>query len=266
MLRKKLTDLINNSVQDYMSRDDIATTFGTPIVGFADAWHPFIQSLRNHIDEIHLVPQDVIPDAKTVICYFVPFTKELAKTNDPEDRLASAQWARAYEELNALFAQLNQEIIDFLTENGFKAAVTEQATTFDQKKLVSLWSQRHFAYAAGLGTFGLNNMLITAQGCCGRYSSVVTDMDVPHAGPLPEEHCLYKKNGSCMKCVEMCPAGALSKDGYDRQKCYAICQENALVHNSYGSSYDNGSGEANSVGSEVCGKCVTGAPCAFKGF
>ncbi|WP_338094171.1 hypothetical protein [Methanorbis furvi] len=33
------------------------------------------------------------------------------------------------------------------------------------------WSHRHFAVLAGLGTFGVNNMLITRMGCYGRVSS-----------------------------------------------------------------------------------------------
>ena len=51
---------------------------------------------------------------------------------------------------------------------------------------------------------------------------------------------------------------------YIALKCYAVCQENAKIYTQFGSSYTNEDGTgANSVGSEVCGKCITGSPCAF---
>ena len=40
----------------------------------------------------------------------------------------------------------------------------------------STWSERHVAYAAGLGTFGLSRGLITARGIAMRCGSVVTDL------------------------------------------------------------------------------------------
>ena len=123
---------------------------------------------------------------------------------------------RDYEETNALFGELNGALIDFIHAKAGHAGITPKATTFDQQKLISDWSHRHIAYAAGLGTFGVNNMLLTRHGC------------------------------------------------YDRFKCYALCRENARIYTEFGSSYTNEDGTgANSVGSEVCGKCVTGFPCAF---
>ena len=46
------------------------------------------------------------------------------------------------------------------------------------KNLISDWSHRHVAVIAGLGKFGLNNMLITDNGCCGRVGSFITDLKI----------------------------------------------------------------------------------------
>lgn len=40
---------------------------------------------------------------------------------------------------------------------------------------MSEWSHRHAAYIAGLGIFGINNMLITNKGCVGRIPSFYED-------------------------------------------------------------------------------------------
>lgn len=262
-MKQQIIEFIERFIIEYQIRDDIATKYGQPIVGFADAYHPYIQSLPEIVSATHELPQNVLPDARIIIAYFVPFTKELAKTNK-NGILASPEWAQAYEETNALFGELNEALIEFIHAQSMEADITPKATTFDQSRLISDWSQRHIAYAAGLGTFGLNNMLLTKQGCCGRFSTVITNLDFDADGPLEEELCLFKKNGKCKACVRNCPTGALTVDGYDRFKCYALCRENAKLYTEFGSSYTNEDGiGANSIGSEVCGKCVTGSPCAF---
>lgn len=263
-MKEKIIDIIHKFVKDYEKRAEISTQWGEPLVGFADAKHPDIVKLKELIGPSHGLPTDVLSDASIVIAYFVPFTKELAATNGVSRDIASAEWALAYEETNAMFTKLNEYVIGELKKIGYRAGVSPEAATFDQRALKSNWSQRHFARIAGMGTFGVNNMLINKIGCCGRYSTIVTNLDVDPDEPLQDEYCLYKKNGSCGICVKRCPAGALTLDGYDRHKCYGVLKKNAKLYTEFGSSYTNESGEeANSVGSEVCGKCVVNMPCSF---
>jgi epoxyqueuosine reductase QueG len=121
------------------------------------------------------------------------------------------------------------------------------------------------AYLAGLGTFGLNNMLITDAGCCGRFGSIVTNLDVVPDLPLETENCLYHRDGHCASCVRRCPTGALTTGGFDRHRCYTQCLENARVYTQFGNSYASEAGsELLNTGSEVCGKCLIGLPCSLK--
>ena len=264
ILKQELTLEIEGFVREFDADPGCSTRWGKPLVGFADAFHPSILALKEIISPDHELPTDVLPDASIVIACYVPFTRALAKSNANAGRLASPEWAMAYEETNAMLRQLNQHLIQILGQMGYSAAVSKEASTFDQNKLISNWSHRHLAVAAGLGTFGINNMLITKSGCCGRLTTLVTDLDVEPDTPLSTELCLYKKNGSCGICVKNCPMGALSTEGYDRQNCYSLCRENAAIYTEFGSSYVDASGAmANSEGSEVCGKCVTASPCAF---
>lgn len=273
-IKKLISDRVVDFVRDYQKRENMHTRFGSPITGVADAFAPEIQGLRDTIGASHVLPQEVLPDAKAVIAYYVPFTEELALTNSPTGSVpgpASPEWARAYEELNYLFADLNRDLAGFIGSlgDGFSAAIPQAALEFDQNELVSNWSHRHMAYAAGLGTFGINNMLITRKGCCGRYNSIVTNIGpelLTPDGPMTEELCLYKLDSSCGVCMENCPAGAIHPEtpdkfgaGFSRDKCYAVCLDNAArypVPQNLAPSYS-------AVGSEVCGKCVTGSPCAF---
>ncbi len=297
-MKKLIEKKILTFVRDFQNRENIQTEFGEPIVGVADAFAPEIQGLKELIGPDHELPQQVLPDAKSVIAYFVPFTRELAATNRRETGagMASPQWARAYEELNFLFGELNAELVELIGELGehigepgklvdftgeseehlekpcgsITAVIPKAASEFDETKLVSNWSHRHMAYAAGLGTFGINNMLITRKGCCGRFSSIVTNMGpelLPTERPMEGELCLYKANGSCGICLKNCPGEALQPEisdkfgsGFVREKCYRICLENAArypVPEDLTSAYGF-------AGSQVCGKCITGSPCAFR--
>ena len=66
-MREEISDYIRNYVTEYEKRDEIATSYGEPLVGFADAYHPYIQSLPQVISPTHELPQNVLPDAQTII-------------------------------------------------------------------------------------------------------------------------------------------------------------------------------------------------------
>lgn len=262
-MKERITEMIRDYIREYGKNPNITTSWGEPLTGFAAADHPDILNLKNIISPSHKLPSEILDSASIVIAYFVPFTKELAYTNRAGGEIASPEWALAYEETNAMLRKANEYLISELSAMGYEAAVTPEAYTFDQEKLISNWSHRHFAKAAGLGTFGVNNMLITKKGCCGRYSTVVTNLDVEPDEPLKEELCIYKRNGRCGACFIRCPSGALTKEGFEREKCYRILRKNAELYQDFGSSYVDESGDPNSVGSDVCGKCATNVLCSF---
>lgn len=253
-----------------------------PLVGFADAASEYIAGLRKTVHPAHQLPRDVMPDAKIVIAYFVPFSRWVTETNKDKPGAGSAagfnpaspQWAESYELTNNMFGRLNEHIIKVIRNMGYEAATAPEAAVFYRDEVISHWSFRHLAYAAGLGTFGLNNMLITEKGCSGRCNTVITNLDIKPDMPKKEEACLYKRNGSCMACLAKCPTGALTKTGFDRHRCYEQCLKNAGIYKDFGSSYvpetdmsEAGAdclGEVAGIGSEVCGKCIAGLPCTFR--
>lgn len=256
-MKHLLEHQISLFLQKYQAQQAISTSWGTPLVGFADVEHPYVKNLKNTISENHASPTDVLPDATIVVAYYIPFTRELAKLNRESDRLAAPQWALAYEETNEMFLKLNDHLINCLKEYSYVGVTPKEALSFNRDTLTSNWSHRHFAYAAGLGTFGINNMLITEKGCCGRFFTLVTNLNVTPDEPMTEELCYYKKDGSCDACIKNCPQNAITVDGYDGKKCFELLQENASTYKSLNSSYDG------SMGNEVCGKCITSSPCMF---
>lgn len=264
-----MKEMIAAFIEDYLQKADergiIPHIWCRPLLRFGDAALPDLERLKELVHPDHDMPQQVLLGAKTIIAYFIPFRQEIGDSNN-EGRLSSKDWAMAYEKTNAVINELNKALIHFLAEKGVRCAVSASAGSYDNELLRSKWSQRHLAYFCGLGTFGKNNMLITEQGCCGRISTLVTDLDVPHDYPIEEEYCLYKRDGSCGKCIRRCPAQALTKEGYDAKKCNGMCDENAAVHVGYADtpSYQLENAEGELIGSNVCGKCVTGMPCTYQ--
>ena len=261
-----MKDLIRRYIRDfvkgYEKQEGIDTTWREPLVGFADANSQEIKNIREYTYEEHLMPNDILENPTVIIAYFVPFTNDIANSN-VEGELASEKWTVAYQETNEMLTKINDYIIEKIEEMGYKAAICKEAGKFDNNILKSKWSHRHIAKLAGLGTFGINNMLITKEGCCGRYFTIVTNLPVSPDKMSDEENCLYKRNKSCLVCVKRCFSGALKESSYDRFKCHEICNRS---FNHYEKLYGNKEfikGKP-SGGSEVCGKCVVNLPCSFK--
>ena len=190
----------------------------------------------------------LLPGARSVIAYFVPFTRALARSNR-EGYYASPEWARAYVETNRLIEQLNAHLAGILEAEGHTCALVPATHNFDPRSLRSNWSHRHAAYIAGLGGFGLHTLLITASGCCGRIGSLLTTAPLPPSPRPQREACLHRHDGSCRACVERCVSGALQTEAFDRQRCYALLLENQRRHERLGVA-------------DACGKCVCAVPCA----
>lgn len=249
----KIRGIIENFIADYVgsypTRKNTDTTWLSPLVAYADAADSRFLELKNIISPSHAVPTDFLPDAQTVIAYFLPFNRVVAKSNIL-GRESSREWVVAYIETNTLISDLNAALAQKLTKHGYRAALIPPTHNFDKVKLISDWSHRHAAYIAGLGKFGLNNMLITAKGCCGRVGTVVTNAPIGPTPRVDRQYCLYKIDGSCGICAKRCVNDALHKESFDRQKCYAMCLENAARF------YDLGL-------ADVCGKCLVDVPCSY---
>lgn len=102
-----------------------------------------------------------------------------------------------------------------------------------------------------MGTFGLCDGFITPVGKAMRCGSVVTNLKLKPSLRSFKDHtsnCLYYDRGSCKKCIERCPAGAITEKGHVKDKCLQYQRDNI---------------DSNTYGVEIagCGLCQTGVPC-----
>ena len=248
-----LETFIADFVRRQVAEAGTETRYRQPLVGFASAADPRFPQLRELAEPTHLLPTDLLPTARSVVAFFLPFAKEVVRANRAEPRRVAREWAVAYVETNALINRIAQQLINALAEQGVQAVAEPPTHNWDPVTLISRWSHKSVAAIAGLGSFGLHHMLITDAGCAGRFGSLVMDAVLePTSAPADtaRERCLYFLDGSCRVCVERCPVGALTESGLDKHRCYEWLLQVADQFPEVGFA-------------DACGKCATG-PCAYK--
>jgi epoxyqueuosine reductase QueG len=240
--------------------------FDAPLVAFAAASDPLFGAYKEIIGPFHATPQEVLDDAggggataRTVICWALPVSGVARLANRRATRLPSREWAQVRTHGEAFNGALRRHVVRFLEGLGHRAVAPLLAPGWRELHatpvgIASTWSERHAAFAAGLGTFSLNDGLITARGIAHRLGTVVTDLQVaptPRAYVDRREHCLHFRGEPCAVCAERCPVGAIGPDGHDKDRCMAFV---------YGEAQRT-VGETYGVAKVGCGLCQTRVPC-----
>jgi len=252
-----IVETINSTVRNYDKNNNPHKFWKKPLVSVIPANDERLKTLKEAVSAEHLSPYDILPDAESIISFFIPYQEHIVKSNIEGD-MASEEWVIAYIKTNDLITSINDEIEKLMQKYGYKTGKLPATHNFDDKKLMSNWSHRHIAYIAGLGTFGINNMLITKNGCCGRFGTTIINYKLDEydktgaigATGAIKEKCLNKQNGSCGACRKKCVFNAYENNAYNRHKCYEQCLKNRAYHKG--------------LGAAVCGKCLVGLPCSVK--
>ena len=143
-----------------------------------------------------------------------------------------------YRQTNYQLDGLALEAAALLQQHGHAAVAIAASQIVSRDPMRGHVSHRVLAWAAGLGWWGRNNLLVHPQfGSRVRYVSVLTDAPIEPDVPI-ERDC-----GQCTACVDVCPAGAITdtRDTFDLDACYRKLCEFAKIP---------------FVGQHICGVCV----------
>lgn len=262
----KITEFISTSEFNKLPHTEIKI-YHSPLIGFADINNELFESYKQKIGSFHLTPKewfntefgDSSLSDGTVLCWILPFTETILKSNYFEKELPSKEWAqgRFYgEQFNDI---LRKFVVNLLTKMGNRTIAPSLSSYWkriyaDNIGYASTWSERHAAYAAGLGTFSLTDALITEHGMAMRVGSVITELvlepsQIPYKGVY--DNCLHYNSNSCGACIRRCPAGALSLNGHNKDLCFEYTRKKVMpaVNEAYG------------VTTPSCGLCQTRVPC-----
>jgi epoxyqueuosine reductase QueG len=264
-----IRDFIERSPENTLQGSFREKAFEHPLVGFSRGDDPLYESYKEFVGPYHWTPLEIFtqtfpgisvqPEELTVISWILPQTQATRDDNRQQSTYPAERWARARifgEEVNV---KLRNRVVDILQKAGFEAVAPMLAAAWERKKsdqyvFASTWSERHAAYAAGLGTFGLCDGLITPRGKAMRTGSVVARIKIPPTPRPYNDHrayCLFYSQGICGKCITRCPVGALSENGHDKVKCLEHLRPATAEYVKANYHFD-GYG---------CGLCQVGVPC-----
>jgi epoxyqueuosine reductase QueG len=119
-----------------------------------------------------------------VISYVLPQTPKTRADQRLEDRMPAERWARSRFHGEEFNCDLRLHLAETLTRAGYPSVAPERLPGFGYQHserfgLASNWSERHAAFVAGHGTFGLSDGMITRWGKAVRFGSVVSRIDLP---------------------------------------------------------------------------------------
>ncbi len=260
---------VKTSHDNRLRRDASEPAWDEVLVGFSSGADPLFEAYKTLVGPSHWTPLEIFgktfpgsnerAEELTVISWILPQRAVTRKDNRKEDFYPAERWVRARFAGEDFNNSLRRHVVAELHKIGVKAVAPSIAPDFKWEKspqyvYASVWSERHAAYAAGLGTFGLCDALITEKGKAHRVGSVVAGMVIP-AGERPYDdhhaYCQFFLDQSCMVCAKRCPVDAISEKGHDKKTCWShaggTCAQYVKEHYGF-----DGYG---------CGLCQTGVPC-----
>jgi epoxyqueuosine reductase QueG len=226
------------SSKNCLGPDSQEPAFAPPLVGFSSGSDPLFDQFVSHIGNFYLTPlrifqrafpetAGVTADQLTVISWVLPSTSAVRAEQAGRTKRPSRRWAQVRLYGEAFNMLLRKQVVEILNGHGVEAVAPMAAPFWRRSEQgpyapCSNWSERHAAYASGLGTFGLCDGLITPVGKAMRTGSVVARMDIePTPRPYADHHayCLFYSHGSCGKCIPRCPVKAIDKNGHNKKRC-----------------------------------------------
>lgn len=189
-------------------------------------------------------PQDILPGAKSVIT----FSYRLNSGAIDHLPVTRNQYMLEFTAANQALVQAAHKIARLLEDRGHTSTgIGPEADIGDYARLKGDFSHKHSAVICGLGTFGINNLLLSPKsGPRVRLASVITKAKLKYNSPLEESRCT-----GCLECVDRCPSGALARwEGNYSPRTGWIIDKEKCAHYMFVNN-----------GGKRCGMCV--AACSY---
>jgi epoxyqueuosine reductase QueG len=178
-----------------------------PLVGFAPAERWNEPAFSDWVPR-EFRPRAIYPETNTVIVIGIPVSLPILDTSP------SIFYHELYKTVNTLLDLSSYRISMMLNRLGYPSIALPRdgygSISVLKEKPVAFFSHRHAAFLAGLGNFGVNNMILTPEyGPRVRFTSIFTGADIFGGDIMQTPLCLH-----CMRCVTICPVNALQEEDY----------------------------------------------------
>ncbi|MCL6447880.1 MAG: 4Fe-4S dicluster domain-containing protein [Armatimonadetes bacterium] len=209
---------------------------GATLVGIGDVSHGLAVELRHLPVAISLAVRHPSPGRNLIYAMQGPL------------------YSSRYEQVDLMLEQIQKKVVNLLRSQGFKSlAIPPDTHRRDNRfiaRLYPLFSHKMAATCAGLGWIGKNGLLVNEiYGPRLSWATVLTNAPLEVCtSPYVASRC-----GNCRRCVDACPAGAISDREWSRDEgpvshidveaCRAQLEKNRQL-----------------VGEDLCGLCILVCP------
>jgi epoxyqueuosine reductase QueG len=215
--------------------------FVTPLTGVSRGDDHIFAKFKEVVAKEHLTPSEMwvqsgLPDDVNlaarlrIVSIIFPYVRQIREEGKKSDKdMPPEIYCVARNFANPFMDAVLDETVGFFQKHGFRATSGTRSGAYQilsrehPFRRYSNWSERHIAFAAGLGTFSLHEGLISEAGCNIRIASVLTDASLevtPRKSDEPYGNCLHYANGTCGECIAKCPTGAITSNGHDKLDCH----------------------------------------------
>ncbi len=154
----------------------------------------------------------LLPGAKSVLVFAKEMYREVVSLLRPSKDVGEAEPGELLgphsEFLNGRLSRAVYELADHLRKEGYRSLPLPAAgCPMDQRSLAAIFSYKHAAVAAGVGTIGRHSILITPEfGPRVRLACLLTEAKFDPSPGKQKNYCV-----NCDACINACPARALQK-------------------------------------------------------
>ena len=227
----------NNSLQEIIIEK--SKELGFNLIGFApavginkkiDKWidsefHASMNWMKTNLDQRRNILK-YFPKAKTVISFgYNYYTGNNRNSNDY--KISNYAWGNDYHII------LKEKLYEIIKIINIYNKDYDYRVCVDTSPIM----EKHWAQKAGLGWIGKHTNLINSKiGSWFFLSEIIIDFELKYDKPFMYDLC-----GSCTKCIDSCPTGAIDNYILDSNKCisYLTIEHRDSIPNSFSGDFDN---------------------------
>ncbi|WP_461567702.1 4Fe-4S double cluster binding domain-containing protein [Thermincola ferriacetica] len=168
-------------------------------------------------------------------------------------------YTNQFPEVDNKLIVIQKKIVTYLRMQGWRALAIPPDTAQEDLRFIArlfpLFQHKTAATCAGLGWIGKSGLLINSRyGPRLSWATVLTDALLP----VSEQPYLKGNCGSCRKCVDICPSGAIKDEEWTRQSTTQVKIDVSRCARQLEKNYQ-------ALGRYICGLCILACPLGKRG-
>lgn len=168
-------------------------------------YHGEMSYMENHFEK-RVDPRKLVPGSKSVISLMYNYFSEETQDDPSAPKIAMYAYGKDYHKV------VKKKLLQLFKWMSSSYGEIDGRCFVDSAPVL----ERDWARRSGLGWVGKHTLLINPKkGSYFFLCEIICDLELEYDHPI-KDHC-----GTCTRCIEACPTGAIHKDGYvmDGSKC-----------------------------------------------